>query len=462
MSQPAAPPPIPRDYYALIPHPLAAQVLLIAQSDGWALPHLQTEDYDLLAGAPFCRHLQAQLGLSLTQLRVAAIHVYSLPSGQWRWLWALIALENHSPGWTPPAGARWVDRTALADLTLAQPEHREFILTWLTELETGVLPALRSPWARPGWWAAIHQWVTAELAVRGRHLIGPLEQRKTWGVSCLLRGETAEGPVWVKGAPALPLFANEAAVTAALAAAYPAIVPTPLAIDADQHWLLLDDFDAALLKDADFAAWETLIDRYAALQVAAVNNEDRLLALGCLDRRLPRLVAQIPFLLTVVQTLPDFSAAEQATLVAAAPQLVALCAELAACGVPATLVHGDLHDHNIAVRAGQPLIFDWSDACIAHPFLDLTTLLFTDYLDAHPDERAALRDRYLVHWAAYGSPAQLQRTADLAAQVGALHQAISYAGIVSNMEPTARWESSSGLTLFVRQLLQLLATPLPT
>jgi len=119
MSQPAAPPPIPRDYYALIPHPLAAQVLLIAQSDGWALPHLQTEDYDLLAGAPFCRHLQAQLGLSLTQLRVAAIHVYSLPSGQWRWLWALIALENHSPGWTPPAGARWVDRTALADLTLA-------------------------------------------------------------------------------------------------------------------------------------------------------------------------------------------------------------------------------------------------------------------------------------------------------------------------------------------------------
>ena len=247
MSQPADPPPLLRDYYALIPHPQAAQVLLVRQAEGWGLPHLRTEERDLLAPTPFCRHLEAQLGLTLTQLRVAAI--YLDPVDQ-RWRWAVLALENHSPTATLPADAQWADRALLADLALAQPEQRTTILTWLTEQETGDVPALRSPWARPGWWAAIHAWVAAELVRQGRALNGPLEQRKIWSVSCLLRGTTAEGPVYVKAAPALPLFANEAAITAALGARYPAWVPTPLALDADQRWMLLDDFGDDLLYKA--------------------------------------------------------------------------------------------------------------------------------------------------------------------------------------------------------------------
>ncbi len=454
MSLPTAPPPLLRDYYALIPHPQAAQVLLLQQATGWSLPHCRTADRELLGGAPFCRHLRAQLGITATQLRVATVYV---DPADGRWRWAMIALENHSPAWTPPPDAHWVDRATVAYLPLTQPEQRATILDWLIEIKTGVVPTLRSPWARPGWWAAIHSWVADALTQQGRALIGPLEQRKTWSVSCLLRGRTAAGAVYVKAAPALPLFANESAITAHLGAMYPAWVPTPLALDAGRRWMLLEDFGDDLLYTADAGAWEATVDAVAALQVQSVGHVDSLLAAGCLDRRLDRLAAQIPFLLEQTHVFAGLEPTELATLEAAAPQLAAYCAQLARSGVPPALLHGDLHDHNITMRAGQPLIFDWSDACIAHPFFDLTTLLSTDYLDAHPAVQTALRDRYLAHWAAYGSPVQLQRIADLAALVGTLHHAVSYAAGVSNVEPPVVWEWNVGLTMFVRQLLQLLA-----
>ena len=209
----------------------------------------------------------------------------------------------------------------------------------------------------------------------------------------------------------------------------------------------------------DGVAWAATIDAVAALQVQSVGHIDALLAAGCLDRRPDRLAAQIPVLLDQVRAFSNLAPDELAALEAAAPQLAAWCDELAQAAVPPTLLHGDLHDRNITMRAGQPLIFDWSDACIAHPFFDLATLLDTEYLDAHPLEQAALRDRYLAHWTAYGAPDELRRIADRAAPLGLLHQAVSYAGIIRSSEPALAWECSFGLNYFVRQLLKLIDLP---
>ena len=64
-------------------------------------------------------------------------------------------------------------------------------------------------------------------------------------------------------------------------------------------------------------------------------------------------------------------------------------------GRPDALRHGDTHLGNIAVRNGVALFFDWSDACIALPFLDLAPLLKAAGLDNNPDA-AALLDLYRV------------------------------------------------------------------
>ena len=276
MSQPR--PPKTRAYYPLIPHPTAAHVLLVETDTGWEPPRLQSSEPNIFAGGRLTGWVREQWGLAVTQLRIVQAHLD--PADQ-RWDWALIALENHSPATLRPAGAEWVDRAALAARPLAHPEQRPALDGWLAELEGGAGPPARSPWARPGWWAAINAWVAAVLTAQGRTLQGPLEQRKIWGISCLLRGQTDGGAVYLKACPTLPLFTNEAAMTATLAARYPAHIPTPLAVDPERRWMLLADFGDDLLHDAPRAAWDRTVDAYAAIQRDAVSQVEALLAAGC-------------------------------------------------------------------------------------------------------------------------------------------------------------------------------------
>lgn len=439
-----------RAYYPLIPHPTGACVLLVEGDRGWAPPRWDTPEPNVFAGGPLARWIKDQWGAEVTQLHVVQAHID--PADQ-RWDWALIAMENHGSNVRPPPGARWVDRAALATLPLAHPAHRSALDAWLAERESGGVPPLRSPWARPGWWAAISAWVAAALAARGQPLVEPLEQRKVWGISCLLRGQTTGGVVYIKACPTLPLFTNEAAMTAALAARYPAYIPTPLAVNAARRWMILAEFGGGLLASSSLAAWEATVDAYATLQRDSVGQIETLLAAGCLDRRLDRLAAAIPALPSGVQAYSGLNGAELTAFAALLPQLETACAELAGAGIPPTLVHGDLHGDNIAVVAGQPLFFDWSDACIAHPFFDLPTLIYGGYFDEHPAEWSVVRDRYLSHWTDYAPLPELRHLADVATQLGNLHQVVSYVEIVRNLEPAARWENADGIDYFVRQLL---------
>jgi hypothetical protein len=450
---PAKPPPIPRDYYGLIPDPAGRQLLLLPGPDGWHLPHFRSEEPNLFQGMHIRAAMQAALGIEVSLLRCA--EMYANPEDR-RWRWAVLELENQSPGWEPPDGAQWVDRAALAGLPLAQPEQRATIEGWLAERESGNIPALRPAWARPGWLAEVTAWVAAHLAERGATLDGPLEQRKTWSISCLLRGSTAAGAVYVKACPNLPLFTHEPAITAALAAHYPQYVPQPLAVEQARRWMLLADFGNDLLDNAPLPAWEAMIDTFARMQRESEGQIAALLAAGCLDRRPATLVAAIPALLADSRALHIIPAEELDQLEAAAPRLAALCDALTQTPVAPTLVHGDLHGHNVALRDGVPIFFDWSDACIAHPFFDLATLPDGDFFTANPDELPRLRDRYLAHWSDVAPHEELVALADQVVPVALLHHSVSYQHIVISLEPSSQSELSNGWRYFLRELLKAL------
>ena len=131
------------------------------------------------------------------------------------------------------------------------------------------------------------------------------------------------------------------------------------------------------------------------------------------------------------------------------PRLQARCAELAGHAVPPSIVHGDLHLSNVARGPGGYLFFDWTDACVAHPFLDLATIrrgtAFTDAV-CEDELRERLREAYLPEWASFEPPGWLARAWELAAPLGALHQAVSYRSLATQapMDPhmaqsTAFW-----------------------
>jgi hypothetical protein len=416
---------------------------------------------------PDCRQIIAavrqQLGIDAVVLSCVAGHV----DEDRHEIEATYLLEPRESDVAPPA-ARAVDRAALARLPLASPAHRPLLDRCLAELTAA--PPSCMPWTRRGWFATAARWIAERLHDAGRPATGPVEQLRTWGISCILRVPTATGDVYCKAIPPGSgnasvagnglLFANEPALLAALAARFPDHVPRPLAVDRERRWLLLADVGPPLADQPDAALWEEATRGFARVQIAAIDQVDDLLQIGCRDRRLPALAAEIEPLLADPRAGEVLSAEELARLRALAPRLRSACAALASFGLPATLVHGDFHSANIAVRGGDITFYDWTDACVAHPFVDVPLLCQdADRLLAVPDAGARLREIYLREWAAVAPLARLHEAYAVAAPVVALHHAVSYRHIVGAVDPVSALDLRYGLGWSLRALLASLDEP---
>ena len=191
----------------------------------------------------------------------------------------------------------------------------------------------------------------------------------------------------------------------------------------------------ALREHRNLADWEAAVKAYVRLQRDTVKHLDTLWELGCVDRRLETLPAQIDLLLADAELLKLLEASEVEQFGDIASRLKALAAELATYQLPATLVHGDLHPGNIAVMPVGFFFYDWTDASIAHPFFDLITIL--DEVSTLPEAAQAaarLQAAYLDAWTDYESPERVLYAWTLAEPLAALHQVISYRNIYSILE----------------------------
>jgi hypothetical protein len=441
------------DAYAVFSRGTVPQVWLLPEGSGWSLPCVSfREDPDEWPG-PFCRALRDRLGIEVTVLRRLATQRNEAEQRKS----SLYAVETPGSGDMPPAG-RWVGREALRALPLAVPEHRAPIETWLAELESGHVPALRNAWEQPGWFGEAADWMREQMAREGIAARGPVEQFRTWSISCLLRVETDAGALFLKAAP--PMFAHEPRLTRALCELHPGRVPDVLATDDGRRWLLMREFRGEpLWRLPDIQRWEEALRLLASIQIESAGRVAWLFSLGCPDRRLDVLAAQIDPLIANDSVLGErgLSGEEIARLRSLAPRLKDRCAEVAAGPIPATLVHGDYHPGNIVADDAGVLIYDWTDGCIAHPFLDFVTFLrFGPFRDA-PDAYERLRAVYLDAWAETAPMDDLIRLFEQAQALGALHQIISYLHITANIE--AKGEMTDGVTTYVGDLLEKMAPP---
>ncbi|HEY1015459.1 MAG TPA: aminoglycoside phosphotransferase family protein [Herpetosiphonaceae bacterium] len=435
----------------LVPHPSLPAILLLAADDGWALPSFYAAE---LRWAPEVEWLgplwRERFGFPPIVLGCAWADL----DREQKIVDAILSLEAPPADWPLPPGGRWVDRAQLADLTLARPAHLAALGDHLAEAESGVIPEKRPPWARPGWHDRAAAWIRRELETRGAAPTGPSQQLKTWGISAILRTPTEAGDYYFKVASQLPLFADEPRVTAVLAARFPAHAPAPVAIERREQWMLLADFGPALEDEADGAVWRETLLAYGRMQRAAEPLVDELLAAGCLDRRLPVLADQITALLRNDLALALLADDERARIQALLPEFLAVIGRLAERAIPETLVHGDCHSGNVAWRGGQPLIFDWTDACVAHPFMDAMCLLRGLPESFGAEEREGLRDAYLALWGDAAAPERLREAWALCMAAEHLHQAVSYYHIVEAMEPRARFEFDRAVPGHLRRALE--------
>jgi len=348
---------------------------------------------------------------------------------------------------TVPAHARWMhdvdDPTVVAARQhLALPA------------DAPVTPA----WTMPGWYDEALPWIDEHLMATG-----PWSQVRSWGLSNVLRFPTADGDVYFKAlahsstirparADALPfLFAHEPLLLKKLSDDRPGAVPAPLAIDEKRAWMLLPDLGHPLGAEPDVSLWIDALQGHARLQRSYAGQTDRLLEYTCVDRRLAVLDAELDRLLGPNPATDRLEPEERARLPRRAEQLREAITELTAIGVPETLLHGDLHPRNLAVRDGKVLAFDWTDGSVSHPFLDLVTFV-EERSPNSMDPR--VRDAYLAEWEEYASPADLRRALELADELGALHQTMTSLHLPDHLSGPSAASMVRGAVWWLRALLK--------
>ena len=317
-------------------------------------------------------------------------------------------LEFDAPVSTPDG--RWRELDALAEV--APAAFAEDVARWAREQRDGVIPDLRSPWARPGWLEEATRWIGESVAVAG------IESFRRWPLSAVLVVTATSGQRLYFKAAFRP-FAHEPLVTQALGDEHPGLVPDVVAVDVDRGWMLMRELPGtADGVDRPDAAMRAL----AAIHRAWSGRTPELRALGAHDRRLRALDEELPRIVDLLGGPPDSVALFRARI-----------SELAARMPGETLVHGDFHPWNVSVDGDRLVVFDWSDACVAHPLFDLPTFVHVGErltVDVVEDAYARARDDL--------DPGSVREAFALAYPLACVHHAISYHRIEKALEPADR------------------------
>ncbi|MEV4260351.1 aminoglycoside phosphotransferase family protein [Kribbella sp. NPDC049584] len=338
------------------------------------------------------------------------------------------------------------------------------VLTCLSEdpLTYDVLPGSGNSdlpaWTKPEWYDEALPWIAEHIKPTG-----PWTQVRSWGLSNVLRIPTSDGDVYFKAIAhsttieptrpdALPLlFAHEPLFLQQASSDHPGEVPAPIAIDAKRAWMLLPDLGTPLAAETDLDVWIDAVRRHARLQRGYADQPERLVDITCVDRRLAVLDAELDRLLGPNPMTDQLGPDERGLLPDRAKQLRGAINELAAIGIPETLLHGDLHPRNIAVRGDQILAFDWTDAALSHPFLDLVTFAEEERSPLSADQRVL--DAYLSEWEEFATPTELRRALALASDLGALHQTMTYAHFTDHLTGPSKASMTRGGVWWLRKLL---------
>ncbi len=293
----------------------------------------------------------------------------------------------------------------------------------------------RMRFAEPGGHATDLRWAAAVLRDRGvstvaagNHpsveLLAP-QQIRTWNLSSIWRLPTTAGDAWLKVAP--PFFAHEGALLPLLD---PDLVPPVLG--AEPGRVLLGDVPGVDQYEATGAPLLDMVRNLVRLQAGWIDRADELLALGVPDRRpaalLPRITAVVQRLRA---ELPDD---ERRLIDGVIDDLPRRFADIAACGLPDTLVHGDFHPGNVRGTSQELVILDWGDSGIGQPLIDL--LAFCRRLSAA--DRAAVEKVWAAEWQRVIPGSDASRATALLGPVAALNAAVVYQHFLDCIEPAER------------------------
>ena len=250
-------------------------------------------------------------------------------------------------------------------------------------------------WQQPGWFGGTLGWLSEAL---GEEIV-KLEQVITNDLACVLRVTTEQQTVYLKTSET----GLEAALTAQLAVQHPDLLPNVITWDAKRSVLVTRDCGPRLSEAAEPTFWNAAVSKLAYLQrsVDAYNLQE----LGCPVYDFTALAARAETFLHGADTLRRWglTGAQTSRLQEQSPRIRSAHERVSALNLPLLPAHGDAHPMNALVGCNV-VWFDLSEACVAHPLLDVGWFLAwlshparhtLPLRQAHPDAAAELWQVFL-------------------------------------------------------------------
>ena len=413
----------------LVPHPVRMAVLVADTDSSSELPTLRMNSAEpslpeILASVDV---VDTSKAAALRVVMTSATEADDGETGEGGEHGETFMVEFEAASTDPPAGWAWRDLDARVIARLEPATSRAAVASWARERAEG-WSSLRPQWSRPGWFASASSWIVDQMAADRLPVVDAPRQHQLWGISVVLRATSADGDVFFKCSS--EAFRHEAVATQALAGMMPELVPEVIAVDGARGWMLMRDLGAAELGDQDESLWFEGVVAHAGIQQLWLGRSEELVALGLPIRSLTDLAAQVAAMTQDTELLGRMPPDLRERWLATEPMLVESCRRLDEIGPGPTLVHGDFHPWNVAHGPRTTRVFDWTDAAVSHPFVDLATYVFRSH---DVSVRRRLVDAYVDAWSMVGSEASLREAAALGLVVGALYQVQSYRALLPTL-----------------------------
>lgn len=319
------------------------------------------------------------------------------------------------------------------------------------------LPSASAHWESPAFRDELAAWVTSEVGKPSS-----LEPVKVRAWASVWRAETASGVHFAKQNCAAQAF--EAALLVELVDLAPHHVVPLTAVDLDRGLLMTPD-QGQVLADGDgddLDTWARVIAAGAALQREVAPYADRLAAAGLTTLAPGDVVAYVEQCLDGFAGLPEgdpraMSADDRAAVRAHLPVVAGWAEQVAALGLPTTLVHNDLHGHNVFDIDGELRFFDFGDALLMEPLaaLLIPVNVLVHQLEAGPDDprlhRAA--DAGLEVWSDLAPMRELRAALPAALQLARLGRVESWLRCLPPMNDAELGEWGDSAAYWLASLL---------